>query len=55
MPPNAYYPSGSVDIPPATAYRDNRYPPSAMDWSRERDYGDYRREYDRRPPPPANT
>ncbi|KAJ6646547.1 Chromodomain-helicase-DNA-binding protein 1 [Pseudolycoriella hygida] len=54
MPANAYYQSGPADIPPPAGYRDNRYPPSAMEWGRERDYGDYRREYDRRPPP-ANT
>lgn len=40
-------------------YRD-RYPPPgndpAMEWpGREREYSDYRRDYERRPPPPANS
>lgn len=51
-----YYPPEAVPINansgPATAYR---YPPgSSSDWGRERDF-DYRRDYDRRAPPPSGT
>lgn len=64
MPPpqNPYYAggnsggSGAADnIGPSGGYRD-RYASGGIDWNRsERDYGDYRRDYDRRPPPPANS
>lgn len=61
MQPNSYYPGNSGDMPPGYRYG----PPGAgsgggnggggpPDWGRDRDYGDYRREYDRRPPP-ANS
>lgn len=45
MPPNApYYPAET------TPHRE-RY---AADWNRDRDYLDYRRDYERRPPPPPS-
>lgn len=53
MPQQAYYPP--TDIPPG--YRD-RYGGAGgtpMEWPREREYVDYRREYDRRPPSSANS
>lgn len=64
MPQNSYFPGNNVDM--AGGYRYG--PPAASGsgsgtssggpidlWNRDRDYGDYRREYDRRPPPPANS
>lgn len=49
-------PGGSVGSG-AGAYRD-RYPSSnnsGVEWNRDRDFVDYRREYDRRPPPSSGT
>lgn len=52
-----YYPPDAVPLNAnssggATAYR---YPPgSSSDWGRDRDF-EYRREYDRRAPPPSGA
>lgn len=57
MPPaSASYYGPGVDIH-ATGYRERYAPPpgSSLEWNRsDREY-DYRRDYDRRPPPPANS
>lgn len=64
MPPNSYFPGNSADMvggyrygPPGVASGSaSGAPGGAIDlWNRDRDYNDYRREYDRRPPPPANS
>lgn len=44
-----YYPPDGGN---AGAYRE-RYPPGSSDWTREREF-EYRRDYDRRAPPPSS-
>ncbi|XP_059619215.1 chromodomain-helicase-DNA-binding protein 1 isoform X2 [Phlebotomus argentipes] len=53
LPPGSYYQSPG-DMP--SGYRDRYALPggSSIDWNRDREYVDYRREYDRRQPP-ANS
>lgn len=50
-----YYPPETGSIPANSSGAAYRYPPgSSSDWGRERDF-DYRRDYDRRAPPPSGT
>uniref|UniRef100_A0A6B2E7W5 Chromodomain-helicase-DNA-binding protein 1 n=1 Tax=Phlebotomus kandelakii TaxID=1109342 RepID=A0A6B2E7W5_9DIPT len=53
LPPGSYYqPPGDM----ASGYRGRYDPPggSSIDWNRDREYVEYRRDFDRRPPP-ANS
>lgn len=51
-----YYPPETGPIPVNSSGAAYRYPSSnsGADWGRERDF-DYRRDYDRRAPPPSGT